>query len=491
MSQTPSTCIAASTLGLLAAVSLAGQTPRQVEAANTSSVSAPSRLEEADRSSIVEKLAEGIEEGYVLEEKGRDIARRLRELDDDGRFTAEDPTELAEVLTRTLQQISGDVHFRVSVGGIGNAAGGPRRRMVRAPGPTAETGGEADRRPVARRVGTPEAADMPQEMGALFQQMAERFPDNYRARILPGNVGLLEIDILFPPHDRLGAALQELADTDALILDIRTCPGGTGMTVRPLESVFFAEPTHLLTMAHRGAAPMHIQTTEQTPGGVRYVDKPVYILTSRNTGSACEELAWSLKYHDKATLVGETTGGAGHAITAELDLGHGLRSTLPSMRPIHPHFEGGFEGVGVPPDLTIASRRAAGEAHLLALTELMADASGEQRRQLEALHAATALAISRQERHYAERGRALRSYSALFEQGHQLHVKDGELYYTAEGRTRGPLVASEEQDRFELGGGVRSLSLKVERGDDGQILSLAVSPEGSDRWRRFERVSAL
>jgi hypothetical protein len=329
------------------------------------------------------------------------------------------------------------------------------------------------------------------ELTELFNELSGRFPDNYRARILPGNVGLLEIDALFPPHERLAAALRDLADTDALILDLRACPGGTNLTALPLESAFFADTTHLRTMAHRGQEPLRIESTDDTPGGIKYLDRPVYILISNNTGSACEEVAWTLKYHDKAILVGETTAGAGHGITGTLDLGHGLTATIPSLRPMHPRIEGGWEGIGVPPGVTVASRRAAGEAHLLALCEIMVNAADDELRRLESIYAKTALEAGRRAREQVDQGRSLRAYSSSFENGRRLHVKDGELYYTAEGRRKGPLVPTDERDLFDFSSGMRSMTLKVERDDDGEIRAIAVSLAGSGDWKRFERVPAL
>jgi hypothetical protein len=244
-------------------------------------------------------------------------------------------------------------------------------------------------------------------------------------------------------------------------------------------------------MAQRGQEPQRIDTVDNPPGGVRYTGKPVYVLTSNATGSGCEELAWNLKYHDKAILVGETTAGAGHGITGTVELGHNLTATIPSMRPIHPRFEGGWEGIGVPPEVTIASRRAAGEAHLMALMAIMEHAEGAALRQLESLYAATAIEIGRRESEYIDQGRSLRSIAASFAGGGRLHIKDGELYYTAEGRTRGPLVPSGEPDHYEVASGMRKMTLRVERGGDGKIQSLAVSPAGSDSWQRFARVPAL
>jgi hypothetical protein len=464
------------------------------------------KLTAADRSAIVERLATAIEEGYVLEEKGRDLAAQLRRMGDGGRFTEDDPKELADELQRALRDMSGDVHFRVSFGGMAGAIGGPQRRVVRVPAGEPETPADGGRRIVrvpsgepetpaggpVRIVGEADGEEMPEAMSDLFRQMAERYPDNYRAEILAGNVGLLEIDILFPPHDRLAAAMTALADTDALILDIRSCPGGTGMTTRPLESVFFADSTELVTIALRGQEPRPIMSTDDTPGGVKYLDKPVYILTSKATGSGCEGVAWCLKYHDKAVLVGETTAGAGHGITSISDLGHNLSATIPNMLPMHPRFEGGWETIGVPPDVTIGSRSAAGEAHLMALRAIMETAEGSKLRELESVYAETAMEYVRRKREYIDEGRSLRSYSASFENGRRLHVKDGELYYTGDdGRLRGPLVPTDERDQFDLDGGIQRMLLKVERGGDGEIRGLAISQAGSDEWKRYKRVRPL
>lgn len=464
-------------------------------------------LTAADRAAIVEKLAAAIEGGYVLEAKGRDLARQLRLMAADKRFTEDDPEDFADVLQRTLREISGDVHFRVAFGSMADSIAGSQRRIVQVPAGEPLTPAGGSRRMVRVPSGAPEtpadrsssagrpadrdemSEEMSEEMSGLFRQMSANYPDNYRAKILAGNVGLLEIDILFPPHDRLEGAMRALADTDALILDIRSCPGGTGMTSRPLESVFFDERTEMVTIAVRGQEPQPIMSLDDTPGGVKYLGKPVFILTSRVTGSACEELAWCLKYHDKAILIGETTAGAGHGITGIVDLGHNLTATIPSMRPIHPRFEGGWEVIGVPPDVTIGSRSAADEAHLMALSAIMENAEGSELHQLESVYAETAMEIARRQREYVDQGRSLRSYSGSFENGRRLHIKDGELYYTGDdGRLRGPLVPMDERDHFEVASGIQRMILKVERGGDDEIQAIAISPIGSDDWKRFKRV---
>ena len=127
----------------------------------------------------------------------------------------------------------------------------------------------------------------------------------------------------------------------------------------------------------------------------------------------------------------------------------------------------------------------------MALMAIMENAEGTALRELESLYDATAREIGRKERRYVDHGRSLRSYCASFEKGRRLHVKDGELYYTADGRLRGPLVPSGEPDHFELGKGMMKMTLALERGSNGEIQGLATSRAGSDEWERFKRELAL
>ena len=113
-------------------------------------------LTAADRAVIVEKLATAIEEGYVLEEKGRDVATQLRRMAVAERFTGDDPTELADALQRALRDISGDVHFRVSYGSMAGAIGGPQRGMVQVPAGEPGTPADGGRRMVRVPPGAPE-----------------------------------------------------------------------------------------------------------------------------------------------------------------------------------------------------------------------------------------------------------------------------------------------------------------------------------------------
>jgi C-terminal processing protease CtpA/Prc len=81
--------------------------------------------------------------------------------------------------------------------------------------------------------------------------------------------------------------------TDALIFDLRESAGGgdPSMSVFLSSYLFGSEPVHLNDLYWReGSRTQQYWTLSYVPGR-RYVGKPVYILTSRRTFSAGEELA--------------------------------------------------------------------------------------------------------------------------------------------------------------------------------------------------------
>jgi hypothetical protein len=49
--------------------------------------------------------------------------------------------------------------------------------------------------------------------------------------------------------------------------------------------------------------------------GKRLTGKPVFVLTSKRTFSGAEEFSYNLKNLNRATIIGETTGGGVHPIS--------------------------------------------------------------------------------------------------------------------------------------------------------------------------------
>lgn len=76
----------------------------------------------------------------------------------------------------------------------------------------------------------------------------------------------------------------------------------------------------------------------------------VSVLTSSQTFSGCEELAYDLQALGRAVIVGETTLGGAHPVAA-LHLTDTLQVNIPMARSVNAVTATNWEGTGVTPDL--------------------------------------------------------------------------------------------------------------------------------------------
>lgn len=201
---------------------------------------------------------------------------------------------------------------------------------------------------------------------------------------LAGNIGLLEIGSFQPPQfagEMAGAVMTFLANSDAMIVDLRTSRGGSLDMVPYLASYFFGgEPFHLGDMYWRVEnRAQQFWTVPYLPGG-RYVDKDVYVLTSRSTFSAPEGLASFLQHHKRATVVGERTVGGTHP-GMMIKVHTNFSVFVPMGKPIYPDGQPKLvlgrwlypsqkaddEGRGLVPDIAAPAANALRVAHIDAL----------------------------------------------------------------------------------------------------------------------------
>jgi C-terminal processing protease CtpA/Prc len=91
---------------------------------------------------------------------------------------------------------------------------------------------------------------------------------------------------------------------------------------------------------------------EPSPTEHRLSTAKVYYLTSLDTGSAAEALAYIFKLTHRATIVGERTRGMNH-FGKFLPLGQNLECFLPMGRTFDPVTGADWEGVGVTPDIAV------------------------------------------------------------------------------------------------------------------------------------------
>ena len=180
--------------------------------------------------------------------------------------------------------------------------------------------------------------------------------------------------------------MSVIANTDALIIDLRQSRGGSPDAVLFFASYFFDgnEPTLLGTMETRVEKLEQQYWTYAWVPGNRYLDKPVYILVSKRTFSAPEGFASFLQHHGKATVVGEATRGGTHQGLFVRVHPH-FAVWVPTSRPVYPVGETRSplarpirtgrkvddKGTAVTPDIATAADAALRTAHIAAIEKLI------------------------------------------------------------------------------------------------------------------------
>lgn len=185
-----------------------------------------------------------------------------------------------------------------------------------------------------------------------------------RADKLAGDVGYIEV-IGFPPLSAfkppLDKAMSALKGSRALIIDDRRNDGGSPDAVAYLIS-FLVPPSRPMEINHilsrePNTSTFKRETFNSQPTPVSFAKIPVYVLTSKDTFSGGEALAYDVQAHKLGKVVGEVTGG-GANLTGPVDLGHGMVASIPEARAVNPITNTNWEGRGVQPDVVVPAQDA-------------------------------------------------------------------------------------------------------------------------------------
>jgi hypothetical protein len=193
---------------------------------------------------------------------------------------------------------------------------------------------------------------------------------------LPGNVGYFDIRYFHRPAwggDTAVAVMNSLAHSQALIIDLRECMGGfPGMIALICSYLFGDEPTHLVSIYWRDEDITQQYWTLPYIPGKRFVDKPVFVLTSKITFSAGEMFAYILQTYQRATVIGEQTdGGANAGVSYRLH--PYFEAFIPIGRTINPLTGANWEGSGVTPDISAPRDQSFNIAYKLALQSVLVE----------------------------------------------------------------------------------------------------------------------
>jgi retinol-binding protein 3 len=313
-------------------------------------------IDAATRTQVIDGIINNLNRAYVFPETAKKMEAALRgrvqKKEYDGITSAK---AFARTLTENLQEISKDKHLRV--------------------------GYSSQVLPFEDEHGEPS----PEEIARFKEFLRQRNFGFEKVERLSGNVGYLELLGFNPAQfgaDTAAAAMNFLANSDALIIDLRRNGGGDPAMVALISSYLFdGDPVHLNDLYFRPDDSTHQWWTLPYVPGQRFGGKKeVYVLTSKRTFSAAEEFTYNLKNLKRATIVGETTGGGAHPGGRRRISDH-FAVFVPSGRAINPVSKTNWEGTGVTPDVAVPADQALKTAYVAALKNLVDKTTDPERKE--------------------------------------------------------------------------------------------------------------
>ncbi|GGN65253.1 interphotoreceptor retinoid-binding protein [Actinoplanes lobatus] len=290
---------------------------------------------------LVDKAVELLCDNYIFPAKAQAAAAGIRRRRAAGEYDGLDEAALGERLTAELFEVCKDKHLRVRV----------------------------------REEGMRAALTEPELEAAWREQLRLTNYGIARVERLDGNVGLVDLRSVTSADvggRAIAAAMELVSQTHALIVDLRKNRGGAPDGAIFWTSYFFPDgETHLNSVYIGATGHTRQYWSHSWLPGERYLDRPVYLLTSGTTFSGGEEICYNLKAQGRAVLIGETTRGGAHP-TQPFPITPTFEITVPVARSVNPVTDGNWEGVGVEPDVPVPATEALDVAYRQALQHVLA-----------------------------------------------------------------------------------------------------------------------
>ncbi|WP_161966129.1 S41 family peptidase [Steroidobacter cummioxidans] len=304
------------------------------------------QIDEATRDRVIAGSIAKLNESYVFPEAAQKMEQMLRRHQKRGDYDGvKDGEKFASLLTTHLQEVSRDKHLRVNF----SAARFPDELSSPSPQHVAEN-----------------------------RRLTERANCGFeKVELLAGNVGYVKFNMFADPAQcgqTAIAAMNFLANVDAIIFDLRDNGGGDPAMIALISTYLFEQPTHLNDIWNRKTGATQQYWTLPVVPGKRLAAAPAFVLTSFRTFSGAEEFSYNLQNHKRATIVGEKTGGGAHPVRGER-IDDRFVIGVPFARAINPITKTNWEGTGVEPDVKVPAADALATAQKLAAEKLVPESS--------------------------------------------------------------------------------------------------------------------
>jgi hypothetical protein len=300
------------------------------------------KIDAKTRARVIDGAIENLNSFYVSPELAKKMEDSVRARQNKGEYDSlNDGDAFATKLTENFREVSHDKHLRVNFS--------PAKIPERPAGP-----------PDANAI-------------AEYRKQMEKVNCGFdKVEILSGNVGYVKFDMFADPNicgPTAVAAMNFLANVDAIIFDLRENGGGDPKMVALVSTYLFSEQTHLNDLWERKSDSTSQYWTLPYVPGKRLEGKPAFVLTSKQTFSGAEEFTYNLKNLKRATIVGETTGGGAHPVSGHRIDDHFMIG-VPFAKAVNPVSKTNWEGTGVEPDVKVSAADALTTAQKLAAEKL-------------------------------------------------------------------------------------------------------------------------
>jgi retinol-binding protein 3 len=283
-------------------------------------------IDNNDTHEIITEMAKNISQNYVYPDKGDQVSEMLLTNLEKGEYDGLVGRELAGKIHEELRTLTKDLHFGFRALPEGWQPPSQGEDSGIRPGPSAPFGFNTVER-------------------------------------LNGNIGYIDLRGFNQAEaitETVDAAMRLIQGSSSIIFDLRRNGGGDPNAVALISSYLFepSESVHLNSLYSRPRdetteywTHANIDTTLAMP------DTPIYVLTSNQTFSAAEEFTYNLKNLERATIIGEITGGGAHPVDQVLfhsdETDRHYLMIIPTAKAVSPITGTNWEGVGVKPDIAV------------------------------------------------------------------------------------------------------------------------------------------
>jgi C-terminal processing protease CtpA/Prc len=401
-------------------------------------------LDPGKKADVVGSVGKLLVEKYIFLETAKEMRSLIETKLKEGKYAEiESVDEFARILTQDLRSVSKDKHIRV----VHNPDMVRRIRM-------SEGISEEERKKERER-----RIEGERQNNFGFQKM----------ELLEGNIGYLDLRYFSgvkPSGETAVAAMNFLSNSNAIIIDLRKNGGGNPSMIQLLSSYFLDDYTHLNSFENRGEDSLQqFWTLPYVPGRNMY-ETDLYVLTSSRTFSGAEEFTYNMQNLERATIIGETTGGGAHPGGMRIAK-HDFLVWVPTGRAVNPITQTNWEGTGIEPHISVPQEKALEKAHAMALEKLLEKTEDKEKKTalrwaLDGIQAkANPVEVDRS---------TLEKYVGKYTRG-DIVLKNGQLYLIIGSQKMPMIPMSETYFILEGQSAIRLEFVKGEGGKDYKIIT--------------------